>query len=196
VAITGSTHIEAIDQKLTSAGISLHMGERMARVDVQAVDRVISSIDWISHVSISRNWISGKVGISVSEKVAIAGFAASDGAMQYFDAAGNIFHSPDSLSALPAVTFATQDQSSRQAAASLIAALPSDLRTSMLSLHVASPQSLVMSSSLVAPSVEITWGDTSQIDVKVKVLRALIALPENRKVRAIDLSQPSNPTAK
>ena len=196
VALTGSTHTAEIQSKLTASGVSLHMGERMARVDVKAVNRVISSIDWISRVEISRNWLSGKVGIAITEKKAVAGFAGSDGSMQYFDSAGNIFHSPDVLSTLPEVTFASDDQPSRQAAAVLIADLPSDLRSSLLSLHVISPESLVMTSSLVTPSVEITWGDTSQIDIKVKVLRALLALPENKKVRAIDLSQPSNPTAK
>jgi hypothetical protein len=53
-----------------------------------------------------------------------------------------------------------------------------------------------MTSSVVSPSVEINWGDSSAIAIKAKVLRALLALPENKKVRAIDLSQPSNPTAK
>jgi len=196
VAMSGSTHQAAINEKLAAAGISLHMGERMARVDVQAVDRVISSIDWIERVSVSRNWLNGKVGIALREKVAVAGFTGSDGTMQYFDAAGNIFHSPDSLSALPSVTFANQDQPSRQAAATLIAELPNDLRGTLLSLHVSSPQSLVMTSSVVSPSVEINWGDSSAIAIKAKVLRALLALPENKKVRAIDLSQPSNPTAK
>lgn len=195
VAITGSAHTQQLEATLTSAGISLHMGERMARVDVQAVNRVISSIDWISHVAISRNWLSGKVGIAVKEKVAIAGFLATDGSMQYFDAAGNIFHSPDSLSAIPEVSFTSQDQPSRAAAATLIAAMPADIRASLLSLHVSSPQSLVMSSSLVIPQLNITWGSSTQIDIKVKVLRALLAIPENKKVRAIDLSQPSNPTA-
>jgi cell division septal protein FtsQ len=196
VAITGTTHTAQIDQKLATAGISLHMGERMARVDVKAVDRVISGIDWISKVKVSRNWLSGKVGIALMEKSAVAGFAATDGTMQYFDAAGNIFHSPDSLSTLPTISFANQDQAARQAAASLIASLPSDVRASLVNLRVTSPQTLVMTSSLITPSLEITWGDSSQIDIKVKVLRALLDLPENKKVRAIDLSQPSNPTAK
>jgi hypothetical protein len=42
----------------------------------------------------------------------------------------------------------------------------------------------------------IRWGTNSDISTKVKVLRALLALPENAKARLIDLSSPLSPIAK
>jgi hypothetical protein len=42
----------------------------------------------------------------------------------------------------------------------------------------------------------IRWGNSVQLGTKVKVLRALLALPENAKVKMIDLSSPLSPIAK
>ena len=44
--------------------------------------------------------------------------------------------------------------------------------------------------------LEIHWGFDRDIALKVKVLRQLLTLPENKKITAVDLSNPNTPVVK
>ena len=44
--------------------------------------------------------------------------------------------------------------------------------------------------------VEINWGDEQQLDQKYSILVALLKLPENNKIKQVDLSEPSAPVVK
>jgi hypothetical protein len=45
-------------------------------------------------------------------------------------------------------------------------------------------------------NIKVTWGSTKEIELKVSVYRALIALPENKNIRRVDLSAPHAPIVK
>jgi hypothetical protein len=42
----------------------------------------------------------------------------------------------------------------------------------------------------------VIWGSDIEIDLKLKVYRALVALPENSKIKKIDLTEPRSPIVK
>ena len=44
--------------------------------------------------------------------------------------------------------------------------------------------------------LRINWGDTANNSLKIKIYRALIALPENKKIQQMDVSDPTKPTVK
>ena len=44
--------------------------------------------------------------------------------------------------------------------------------------------------------VLIRWGSATEIALKIKVLQGLLALPENTKLRVVDLSAPLTPIVK
>ena len=45
-------------------------------------------------------------------------------------------------------------------------------------------------------SLMVIWGSDIEIDLKLKVYKALVALPENSKVMKIDLTEPRSPIVK
>ena len=44
--------------------------------------------------------------------------------------------------------------------------------------------------------LKINWGGNSNTEVKVKIYKALIDLPENKKINQMDVSDPTKPTVK
>ena len=42
----------------------------------------------------------------------------------------------------------------------------------------------------------VIWGSDTEIDLKLKVYKALVALPENSKIGRIDLTEPRSPIVK
>ncbi len=75
--------------------------------------------------------------------------------------------------------------------------LPPDLLANLSSISVHS-SALIQSThtQLGSGRVIINWGTSDEVTVKVKVLRALLALPENASVKFVDLSSPLAPIAK
>ena len=45
-------------------------------------------------------------------------------------------------------------------------------------------------------ALTISWGSAEQIPLKVKVLRQLLTLPENKKISSVDLASPLTPIVK
>jgi len=194
ISITGSTHIAEINQALNSGGINVALGQRMARVDVKGIGNVLHGVDWIESEEISRNWLSGRLSIKISERRALASFLTPTGGTAYFDKNGVVFHSPVELPTLPPVVLMQDDLTYRHSAAEFIAALPSDLIDSFHGLTIYSPDHIVLKSGISGSDISINWGSSSDLALKVKVLRALLALPENKDVKLIDLSNPISPT--
>ena len=55
---------------------------------------------------------------------------------------------------------------------------------------------ILMKTRINQLSVEINWGGVQQLDQKYSILIALLKLPENNKIRQVDLSEPSAPVVK
>ena len=196
VAITGSTHLDELNKALNDGGVTVSIGQRMARVNVKGIGNVLAGVDWVERDQVSRNWLSGKLSISIKERSALASYVDSQGQIAYFDKNGAVFHSPVELPALPPVIIVKDTPALRQSAASFIAALPEDLISSFQGLSIFSVDHIVLKSSIVATGVKINWGSASDLTLKVKVLRALIAMPENANAKLIDLSNPEAPTVR
>jgi cell division septal protein FtsQ len=196
VSITGSAHINEINQALNAGGINLTLGQRMARIDVKAIGNVLGGVDWIESDEVSRNWISGRLSIKVQERSALASFLTSEGGIAYFDKNGAVFHSPVELPTLPPVILTKDDASYRQSAAQFIASLPADLIASFQGLTIYSPDHIVLASGISGSDIKINWGSAADLSLKVKVLRALLALPENSSAKLFDLSNPQAPTVR
>jgi hypothetical protein len=201
VDIRGTNQTALLLQDIRDARVILHTSMPMARVDVKALSASLSRELWLKEVHISRNWLSGRVSINVSERHPVAQFTTSSGAVNYFDSTGFAFASPQGYGSLPSVNLIRASSASdsvafRSAAANLIAAMPSDLISTMQSLTVSGIDSISMVSNVAGTPISISWGSATDIPLKVKVLRALLARPENRKAHNFDLSQPTAPVTK
>ena len=177
---------EALVRNLTD----LEVGQRLARIETRKISARLQTLPWIESADLSRNWISGKIKIEVMPRLPIATFNG-----QLMDASGKRFELPGGFkSKLPSV-FA-RDAKSGLAAINLFTKLPTEFSTRTSAFTAISPENINFKISEGKRSLMVIWGSDTEIDLKLKVYKALVALPENSKIKKIDLTEPRSPIVK
>jgi hypothetical protein len=74
--------------------------------------------------------------------------------------------------------------------------LPSDLKEALSVVKVRSSGALVLVVNNAGKNLEIRWGVDGENELKLKVYKALIALPENASIKRVDVSAPHAPIVK
>ena len=170
--------------------VNLEVGERLARIEMRKIAGRIQTLPWIDNADLSRNWISGKIVVAITPRVPIATFNG-----QLMDAKGKRFELPGGYeSELPSV-FA-KDAKSGLAAINLFTKLPEEFSTRTSVFTAFSPENINFKIIEGDRSLEVIWGADIEVDLKLKVYKALVALPENSKIRRIDLTEPRSPIVK
>lgn len=196
IVIDGTLRTSEIQNQIINPSTNLHIGEPLARVDVHAISRRISLLDWVESQSVKREWLHGRLHIIIQERTPIAQFTQSNGSIRLIDKNGKVFAAKSSAH-YPVISFATAGDQLVPAAASFVQALPADLLGNLQSIAIRSSDFIQSShSGMGKGTLIIRWGDSSEMGTKVKVLRALLALPENAQAKLIDLSSPLSPIAK
>lgn len=187
VSVNGSPNSEITKQVLQIADIQ--KGEKLARIEPRAISSnlALAGIDWIESINISRNWINRSVTINLAARDAIA-FAGG----KYVDAKGVLFTSPVKISKKLAEINA-KDESARAATVHFYLSLPSEIRANAISITASSTKNFQIN---MDGGLRINWGDAANSAVKVKIYKALLALPENKKIKQMDVSDPTKPTVK
>ena len=177
---------EAVVENLTD----LKVGQRLARIETRKVEARLQTLPWIESADLSRNWLSGKILVEVTPRVPIATFNG-----QLMDASGKRFELPGGFkSKLPSV-FA-RDTKSGLAAIKLFTKLPTEFSTRTSAFTAASPENINFKITEGKRSLMVIWGSDIEIDLKLKVYKALVALPENSRIKKIDLTEPRSPIVK
>ena len=177
---------EALVKNLTD----LEVGQRLARIETRKIAALLQTLPWIESADLSRNWISGKIKIEVTPRLPIATFNG-----QLMDASGKRFELPGGFeSKLPSV-FA-RDAKSGLAAINLFTKLPTEFSTRTSAFTAISPENINFKIAEGKRSLMVIWGSDTEIDLKLKVYKALVALPENSKIKKIDLTEPRSPIVK
>jgi cell division septal protein FtsQ len=177
---------EATVKSLTN----LEVGERLARIETRKIAARLQRLPWVDRADLSRNWISGKIVIAITPRLPIATFNG-----QLMDATGKRFELPGGYDAkLPSV-FA-RDAKSGLAAIKLFTKLPIEFSTRTSAFTATSPENINFKITEGKRSLIVIWGSDIEIDLKLKVYRALVALPENSKIKKIDLTEPHSPIVK
>jgi cell division protein FtsQ len=196
VVIDGTQRTQEINTQILASSSTFHLGEPLARVDVHSLSRKISLLDWVEKQSVRRDWLHGQIHIVIQERTPIAQFIDSAGVNQLIDKSGSIFLAR-ATGSYPTITFKENEKALIDVAAAYIQELPADLLDSAQSFTVASVDSIQsVHSGMASGKMLIRWGNNSEMLTKVKVLRALLALPENSKAHVIDLSAPLSPIVK
>lgn len=182
------------DEKIIEQTSLVTQGEKMARLEPRAVSSSLQKINWLDHSTVTRNWLHGLVVIRVWPRTPVATFRG-----ELIDSAGYIFKLPNfASSALPVVI--AKDHPSAQFAISLLAQLPTTLRSNLVGVSVVGLNSATLTvkdrSHASGKALHVAWGDASDMELKVKVYQALLALPENAKIVEMDLSAPHAPIVK
>jgi cell division septal protein FtsQ len=165
-------------------------GQKLARVEPRAVATQLEKLDWVKSAEISRNWINGKVVVELTSRTPIATFEN-----RVIDSMGASFvpqgRRPEGLILIQAANLEDAKEGVK-----FLTQLPEELKSSLTVVKVRSTGALVLISQNNGKAIEIRWGSDSENELKLKVYRALIALPENSEIKRVDVSAPNAPIVK
>jgi cell division protein FtsQ len=188
IDVLGAPSSVSTSSLINKSGVTV--GEKLARIEPRSIEKFFDEISWVKSASVSRNWISGNVSIEMVPRVAVGIYKN-----KALDADGVIFDLPGATPhGLPVVS--ASSPALGLSAIDLFSGLPADIKDSMISLSASAESTITSWQQLGASKIKVTWGSASQINLKVSVYRALIALPENKAIRRMDLSAPHAPIVK
>jgi cell division protein FtsQ len=174
----------------TPLSSDISKGEKLARIEPRAIAAKFETLDWVAQAKVSRNWINGKVSIEITERTPVAIFKNI-----VFDSNGNSFAIRGTPSS-PLVQIQASDLVAAKKAVTFFTSLPVELKSALTVVKVRSSGSLVLEVNNAGKNLEIRWGDDSDNELKLKVYKALIALPENASIQRVDVSAPHAPIVK
>jgi cell division septal protein FtsQ len=182
-----SVHINGSNTQI-STGITI--GQKLARVEPRAIAAKFENLDWVSSASVSRNWINGTVTIDLIERKPVAIYNNT-----VIDATGKSFVLRTPASS-PLVQIQAVDLTAAIKAVTFFTSLPPDLKSTLTVVKVRSSGDLVLEVDNAGKNLEIRWGSDNDNELKLKVFKALLALPENAAIKRIDVSAPHAPIVK
>ncbi len=171
-----------------STGIT--KGQKLARVEPRAVSAKLENLDWVESAEISRNWINGKVVIQLTQRTPIATFKN-----QVIDSSGTSFI-PQGVRPSGLVDVQAADIKDATKAVNFFTQLPEELKSTLTVVKVRSTGALVLITENKGKKLEIRWGTNSENELKLKVYKALLGLPENVDIKRVDVSAPHAPIVK
>lgn len=166
------------------------LGEKLARVEPRTIASNLEKLDWIESAEISRNWINGKVIVQITPRTPIATYENL-----VIDSTGQSFV-PQSAPSEALIQIQAASLENAAEAVVFFTELPEEVRESISVVKVRSTGALVLLLDNNGQKVELRWGLNSDNEFKIRVYRALIALPENAEIKRIDVSAPHAPIVK
>ena len=166
------------------------IGEKLARVEPRAIAAKLETLDWVESVNVSRNWINGKVSVEVTERTPVAIFNN-----QVIDSTGKSFVLRAEPSK-PLIQIQAGDLEAAISAVNFFTTLPEELNSTLKVVKVRSTGAFVLEIDNGGKNLEIRWGTNSDNELKIKVYKALLALPENASIKRVDVSAPHAPIVK
>ena len=174
----------------TQVSSGIVKGQKLARVEPRAIAAKFETLDWVDSAKVSRNWINGTVTIELTERTPVAIYNN-----KVIDSTGKSFV----LRGTPStqlVQIQAGDLTAATKAVTFFMTLPADLKEALSVVKVRSTSAFVLVVNNGGKNLEIRWGTDSENELKLKVYKALIALPENAAIKRIDVSAPHAPIVK
>lgn len=183
--VSGGTTLTASQVRRTAA---VPTGGSLLRADLSAIRHRVAALAPVKSVEVSREWPS-KVRIDVVERTAVAVIEIG-GRLRALDGSGVVFsayrHAPSGLPRI--TTTAGTDTEALRQGAEVASALPSDLRSAVDHVEVASIDKISLD---LASGKVVAWGSAADSDTKAEVLAAL--MKAQPKAHTYDVSVPGQP---
>ena len=193
IEITGAPNEQA--KELITRSLDVQTGAKLARLDPRSISQRLASNNWIESSQVSRNWLNGKVEITITTRVPVALYTEPGQPQVALDASGKTFTLPADLpDGLPKVT--ATSVASGLAAIKVFTELPTEFSAGIDRLSAARPSNLLIYGVFSGREMRIIWGDGLDTDLKIKVITALLDQPENKSIRMIDVTAPHAPIVK
>lgn len=184
-----------ISEKTIAKSLNLSLGDKLARVDSRALANRLKANDWIESADISRNWINGKVVIDLQPRTPVALYTAPGKPQVALDASGASFQLMGQAPAgLPKVS--SSSVASGLIAIEVFTEMPKEFSEGIERLTAVSPTNILIDGKFSDRTMQIVWGDGEDLSLKIKVITALLELPENKSIRLIDVTAPHAPIVK
>jgi cell division septal protein FtsQ len=168
----------------------ISIGDKLARIEPRSIDNRLAEINWIESADLSRNWISGEITIAIKPRMAVGLYKG-----RALDSSGKIFDLPGQApDQLPVVTAASTELGLE--AIQLFRELPLSIRENLISISASNKSSIWSVEMRENRKLLVQWGSLEELALKVRVYKALLALPENKSINKIDLSAPHAPIVK
>jgi len=182
-------------EKEIAKSLDLSTGDKLARVDSRALSNRLKANSWVESADIARNWFNGKVTVEIYPRVPVALYTEPGKPQVALDASGEIFNLPGELpSGLPSVS--ATSVASGLIAIEVFTEMPKEFSDGIDRLTAGSPTNLVIDGKFNSRTLQIIWGDGKDTLLKIKVISALLDLPENKSIRLIDVTAPNAPIVK
>jgi cell division protein FtsQ len=165
-------------------------GQKLARVEPRAIATQLEKLDWVKSADVSRNWINGKVVVELTSRTPIATFEN-----KVIDSSASSFV-PQGVRPEGLIQIQAANLEEAKKGVKFLTQLPEELKSSLTVVKVRSTGALVLISQNNGKAIEIRWGSDSENELKLKVYKALIALPENADIKRVDVSAPTAPIVK
>ena len=171
------------------------VGQQLARVNPQSAARKIEKSPWIKDAKISRDWLSGVVRIEVTPREPLAFFNSDQVPGQTIDEDGQLFSLPGYTNPDLALISAKSPESALKAN-ELFTQLPENFRAQITSMLATSTNTFTLNSVINGREIRIRWGDNQDMALKISVINKLLKLPENKRIKLIDVVAPYAPIVK
>jgi cell division protein FtsQ len=199
--LTGATYVLGYSTLLTVSSIEvigsdrpinieIVKGQKLARVEPRAVAAQLKKLDWVESAEVSRNWISGKVVVEITSRTPIATFEN-----QVIDSTASSFM-PQGIPVKGLIQIQAANLADAKSGVKFLTQLPQELKSTLTVVKVSTTGVLVLITQNSGKEIEIRWGSNSDNELKLKVYKALIALPENADIKRVDVSAPTAPIVK
>ena len=165
-------------------------GQKLARVEPRAIATKLEKLDWVKSADVSRNWINGKVVVELTSRTPIATFEN-----KVIDSTAASFV-PQGIRPEGLIQIQAASLEDAKKAVNFLMQLPEELKSSLTVVKVRGSGALVLITQNNGRDIEIRWGSNSENELKLKVYKALIALPENAEIKRVDVSAPNAPIVK
>ena len=162
-------------------------GQKLARVEPRAIATQLEKLDWVKSAEVSRNWINGKVVVELTSRTPIAIFEN-----QVIDSTAASFV-PQGVRPEGLIEIQAGGLEAAKKGVKFLTQLPEELKSTVTVVKVRSSGALVLLTQNDGRNIQIRWGSNSENELKLKVYRALIALPENADIKGVDVSAPHAP---
>lgn len=171
------------------------VGQQLARVNPQSAARKIEKSPWIKDAKISRDWLGGVVRIEVTPREPLAFFNSDQVPGQTIDEEGQLFSLPGYTNPDLALISAKSPESALKAN-ELFTQLPENFRAQITSMLATSSNTFTLNSVINGRELRIRWGDNQDMALKISVINKLLKLPENKRIKLIDVVAPYAPIVK
>lgn len=190
IEVSGIQGSKTLTAKKIIKKSGIKRGDKLARVNSGMVARALKEYPEIARVEVNRKPMH-TLEISVTTRSVDLAIASGNGKYLLSDITGITFAEVNR--APRGIPIITGDRRFLADGMDIYLALPTKIRARVE--KIALPSSASISFSLRG-GLSILWGSATDREAKLTVLEALLAAPENKKARFIDIATPLTPTVR